>query len=119
MAVAARQTSVAVASRAPTRAPRRRQQQAQPRAVIGGVVWIAVIAALLAGVVALNVAVLGLNLQLDRLGREKVELRARNAQLAARLSSAAAPPRIGALARSRLGLVSAGPEQTTYVELGK
>ena len=73
----------------------------------GGVVWIAIIAALLAGVVAPNVAVLRLNMTLDELGRDRADLRAENAALAAQLSSAAASPRIQTVAaraaRARAG----------------
>jgi cell division protein FtsL len=81
------------------------------------VLWIAIVAALLAGVVATNVAVLRLNMTLDRLGRERADLRAQNAALASQLSSAAAAPRIQTLAAKRLGLVQATPDQTTYVKL--
>ena len=81
--------------------------------------WIVVLATLLAGVVALNVAVLQLNVRLDKLGRERAQLRADNAALASELSSAAAAPRIQTLAQRRLGLVFAPPDQTMYVELGK
>ncbi len=79
--------------------------------------WIALVAGLLAGIVALNVAVLRLNMRLEQLGQERAELRARNAELASRISSSAATPRIGMLARTRLGLVEAEPSDTTYVEL--
>jgi hypothetical protein len=85
--------------------------------MLGGVVWIAVLAALLAGVVALNVAVLQLNVKLDRLGEERANLRAGNAALDSQLASGAATPQIEALAQRRLGLVPAEPEQTTYVQL--
>ena len=119
MAVAAPQTSVAAPAPAPQRTPVRRRRPRQQRGVLGGVLWIAVLAALLAGVVALNVAVLGLNLELDRLSRERAQLHATTAQLESRLSSAGAPPRIGTVAQKRLRLVQATPEQTTYVHLGK
>ena len=79
--------------------------------------WIVALAALLAGVVALNVAVLQLNVRLDRIARERTDLRAANAALAARLSIARSTPQIEQLARRRLGLVQATPEQTFYVEL--
>ena len=75
------------------------------------------LATLLAGVVALNVAVLRLNMRLDELGRERSDLRAANATLSSQLSRAAAGPQVEALARSRLGLVAAPPEQTYYVDL--
>jgi cell division protein FtsL len=83
----------------------------------GGIVWIAIVAALLAGVVATNVAVLRLNMKLDRLGRERSELRAQNAALSSELSSQASAPRIQGLAAKRLGLVQATPDQTSYLTL--
>lgn len=92
---------------------------AKPRPLAGSVVWIVVLGALLAGVVAVNVAVLQLNLSLDRLGRERVQLRADNASLSARLSSASATARIEAQARGKLGLVPADPGATSYVQLAK
>jgi cell division protein FtsL len=81
------------------------------------VFWIAIVALLLAGVVALNVAVLRLNMTLDRLGRERANLRAENAALSVELSSAASAPRIQGIAARRLGLVQATPDQTSYVRL--
>ena len=56
-------------------------------------------------------------MRLDGLAQERSELRAANAALSLRLSSAAAGPKVEALARSRLGLVQAPPEQTFYVDL--
>lgn len=93
--------------------------KAKPRPLAGSVVWIVVLGALLAGVVAVNVAVLQLNLSLDRLGRERVQLRADNASLSARLSSASAAARIETQARGKLGLVPADPGTTSYVQLAK
>ena len=102
----------------PKPAPRRRAA-ARRRPVTSGVVWIALLGILLAGVVALNVAVLRLNMTLDRLGRERANLRADNAELFSQLSSAAAAGRIQSLAIKRLGYVPATPEQTTYVQLDR
>jgi cell division protein FtsL len=85
----------------------------------GGVVWIGIVAGLLAGVVALNVAVLQLNLRMDRVNDERARLRAEDAALQSELSSASASGRIEALAHRRLGVVSADPAQTTYVDLGR
>ena len=65
---------------------------------------------------ALNVAVLRLNVRLDRLSRERAKLRDQNAALASQFSSAKASPLIQARAQTRLGLV-AGADMT-YVELG-
>ena len=56
---------------------------------------------LLAGVVAVNVAVLRLNLQLDEAGRERTELKTDIARLRSEISSAAATTRIERLARGR------------------
>lgn len=74
-------------------------------------------AALLTGVVALNVAVLRLNMKLDRLARDRADLRAQNAALSVQLSSQASAPRIQSLAAKRLGLVQATPNQTSYLTL--
>ncbi|MGZ4380154.1 MAG: hypothetical protein ACXVZ2_02050 [Gaiellaceae bacterium] len=100
------------------------QSQARPRPAVkqrrvaGGIVWIVLLGVLLAGVVAMNVAVLRLNMGLDRLGRERASLIQQNDALAAQLSSAAAAPKIQALAQAKLGYVPAPSTQTTYVELG-
>jgi hypothetical protein len=97
----------------PQAAPRTRPR-ARPR-VAGSVLWIAVVAGLLAGIVALNVAVLRLNVEVEELDRQRETLVARNAELASDLSSAAAAGRVEELALGRLGLVA--PEQTTYVRV--
>lgn len=81
--------------------------------------WIAVIAALLAGVVALNVAVLRLNVQLQGLDQERARLRAEKAELVSRLAGELASTRIEVRARDELGLVQVDPTQTRYVELGR
>jgi cell division protein FtsL len=86
---------------------------------LGGVVWIVVLAVLLAGVVAVNVAVLRLNLQLDEAGRERTELRTDIQRLRSDISSAAAATRIERLAEGELGLVEVEPEDTTYIQLGR
>lgn len=101
----------------PSRAPRARAQR-RPR-VAGGAFWIALSAVLLAGVVALNVAVLRLNLQMDNLGRERVKLRAQNAALASQLSSASDSLKIEAQAQKLLHLQPATPDQITYLDLGR
>jgi cell division protein FtsB len=85
--------------------------------VTGGVIWIGLLAVLLAGVVALNVAVLRLNMRYDKLGRTKVDLTAQNADLESRLSSGAAMQKIQQQARSQLGLVTANPDNTKYIQL--
>jgi len=112
-------TWAAEAERPQPRPEQRRAARPAPRQrrVAGGVFWIAVVAILLAGVVALNVAVLRLNMKLDKLGRERADLHAQNAALSVQLSSAASAPRIQGIAARRLGLVQATPDQTSYVTL--
>lgn len=99
----------------PRRAPRRRPV-ARPR-VAGSVVWIVVVATLLAGIVALNVAVLRLNMQSEELDIERAELIAKRDGLEAELSQAAAAGRIEAMAVNRYGLTE--PVETTYVRLAR
>jgi cell division protein FtsL len=83
------------------------------------VVWIAFLAVLLTGVVALNVAVLRLNMRLDELAQTRADLRADNAALQARISSESTLTRVETLARRRLGLRPAEPAETGYVHLDR
>jgi cell division protein FtsL len=115
-------SEAAAAVAAPVERPRsaarpERRPKARGRTA-GAVVWIVVAAILLAGVVALNVAVLQRNLALDRLARERAQLRADNVELVSRLASAAQAAKIEQLAR-RLGLVPADPAAFTYVNLAQ
>ncbi len=115
----------AAAAKAPRETPSKPRPRPRPaprvirRPRITGVVWIGALAALLAGVVAMNVAVLRLNMTLDRLGRDRADLRATNADLNSQISSNAAAPRIQSIAVRRLGYAQATPDQTTYVRLGR
>ena len=72
---------------------------------------------LLAGVVALNVAVLRLNLRSDELAQERAQLRADNAEMSSKLAARASSPRTSSLARRSLGLTQADPSTTTYLHL--
>jgi len=81
------------------------------------VLWIVALALLLAGVVAVNVAVLRLNLQLDQVDRDRIELKADIAGLRSEISTASATARIEQLATEELGLVQADPETTIYIKL--
>jgi len=85
----------------------------------GGVAWIVLVAILLAGVVAVNVSVLRLNLELDRVGRDRAELRGDIAQIRSELSSVAATSRIEKVAQKDLGMVRADPDETTFVRLDR
>ena len=84
----------------------------------GGVAWIVLVGVLLAGIVAVNVLVLQLNMQFDGLSRERAQLRADNALLRSSLSSASAHVRIEDAATAKLGLQPADDLTTTYVRLG-
>ena len=84
------------------------------RRIAGGVAWIVVVAALLAGVVAVNVAVLRLNLSLDSVNRQRGQLKADIAAQQAKLASA---KRTGAIVNGAQGLVQADPATTLTVDL--
>jgi cell division protein FtsL len=92
---------------------RRRQRRLTP-----GIAWIAVFALLLAGVVALNVAVLRANVAVNDLDQKQVQLQAQNAALASQVSSASASIRIEQAAR-HFGLVPAPATETSYLDLSK
>jgi cell division protein FtsL len=102
-----------------TRAATKPRSTSNARGLSGGVLWIVLFALLLAGVVAVNVAVLRLNLQLDGAGRERTELEADLARLKSELSTASATPRIERLATTELGLQQADPDDTVYVRIRK
>jgi cell division protein FtsL len=106
---------VSVVAEAPVVVPRR--ARAARRAFRSGVLWILVVGVLLAGVVAINVVVLRLNVELDELRRTRAELKADIAADRAQLSSASANARIESEAATKLGLVAADPNETTYVPL--
>lgn len=106
--------------------PVRRTPRAQPRAVArrrpdgrrltGGIVWISLFAVLLAGVVAINVAVLRANIALNNLNQQQLQLQARNQTLQSQVSSAGSSLRIEQVAH-RLGLGPASAADTSYLDL--
>jgi cell division protein FtsL len=115
----------ATAAAPPARAPARPRPQPRPApkrraksktGVAGGLAWIVVAGVLLAGIVALNVAVLRLNVQLDRMNNQSDKLRAENAALGAKISAAASSPRIQALAKAH-GFLPADPTTIGYIDL--
>jgi cell division protein FtsL len=117
MARAATARALPAPSRPRPRPKPRAKRKVEPRRrVAGGVVWIGLVAALLAGVVALNVAVLRLNVRLDETQSERNQLRADNAQLSTEIAAKAASGRIVGLASGQLGLRPATPE---YLDLRK
>jgi cell division protein FtsL len=99
------------------RARVRARERSAPRLLSGGVLWIVVFAVVLSGVVAVNVAVLRLNLRLDTVSSEDTQLKSDIADLRSELSNKAATYQIERAAKNELGLVQADPNQTTFVEL--
>ncbi len=105
--------------RAPAKAPARRpaRKTASTRRVAGGAVWIVLMAVMLTGVVALNVAVLRLNLSFEELAQERTQLRAENAEISTKLATRVSSPRTSSLARRALGVEPADSSTTTYLDL--
>jgi type II secretory pathway component PulJ len=73
-------------------------------------------ALLLAGVVAVNVAVLRAHVAVTHLDEQRAQLQAQNQALASHLSAVNSAPRIEAAAR-RLGMVPAPAANTSYFVL--
>jgi cell division protein FtsL len=103
------------AGQRPVPGVRSRRKPAQRR-VRAHIVWMILFALLLAGVVAVNVAVLRAHVAVSRLDQKRAELQARNQALASELSAASSAPRIERAAR-RLGLVQASVGNTSYTDL--
>ena len=99
-------------SATPTRSRRRPAQ----RRVRAHIVWMIVFALLLAGVVAVNVAVLRAHVAVSRLDEKRAQLQARNQALASELSQASSAPQVEHAAR-RLGLEQASAGNTSYTDL--
>jgi uncharacterized protein HemX len=83
----------------------------------GAILWIAVSAVLLAGVVFVNLLVLQMNLAVDKATQERTQLHGTTAQLQSQLSAALASPRIQAQARRVDGLVPADPSTFGHINL--
>jgi uncharacterized protein (DUF2141 family) len=105
-------TSVATGFRA--RREHHRARVVGQRRIAGGVVWIVAVAALLAGVVAVNVAVLQLNLKLDGVNRQRGRLKA---DIAADQAKLAGAKRTNGIMAGTHGLVQADPATTRVVNL--
>lgn len=119
------QAEVAEPVRAPSRrrppakrraAPARTRRKPTQRRVRAHIVWMILFAHLLAGVVAVNVAVLRAHVAVTRLDQQRAKLQAQNQALASRLSAASSAPRIEAAAQ-RLGMVQAPAADTSYLVL--
>jgi cell division protein FtsL len=102
----------------PARPPRPRAvRRPHGRRITGGIFWISAFAVLLTGVVALNVAVLRVNMRLNDLNKQQLQLQAENQTLSSQVSSAASSLRIEQIAH-RLGLVPAPATDTSYLDVG-
>lgn len=119
----------AVAQPLPARQPRRRApaRPAPPQTRTRGrrrhvqrvrahIVWMVLFALLLAGVVAVNVAVLRANVSVHKLDQQIAQKQAQNQALASQLSAARSAPQVEAAAR-RAGLVQAQAASTSYLDL--
>ena len=120
--------TAAVAEPLPRPRPRRAPATAKPKArarrgaqrvfrVRAPLVWMAVFAVLLVGVVAVNVAVLRAHVSVNDLDTKIGQLQRENANLASRYASATAAPRVEAAAR-RAGLIPAPGVDTTLLDMG-
>jgi cell division protein FtsL len=96
----------------------RTRKRAQARAR-GGILWIVVSGILLAGVVFVNVAVLQLNLSLDKATGDRSKLTADNAALQSEYSALVSSQRIQQAAVRQFGLVYKDPTEYGYVNLGR
>jgi cell division protein FtsL len=120
--------SVAAPARAPAR-PRRRPDPQAPAAVprrarrarprrltIGGAAWVVVLAALLGGIVALNVAALRDSIEVNKLQAHAEQLANENQLAQNRVTSLSSPYAIG-IEAGKLGMRPADPNTTRYVAL--
>jgi cell division protein FtsL len=116
---AAARTAVAAPSTRTRTRPRpqsRRRSRTQARAR-RGILWIAISGILLAGVVFVSVAVLRMNIALDRANNQRADLRAQIASLQGQVATEVASWRIQSQAQQKLGLVAVDPTSIGYVDL--
>jgi hypothetical protein len=107
----------------PAGEPRRsnaRATLARPRAgrspIGAGVVWVLVIATLLGGIVAVNVAALRNSIEAGRVSGQVASLRAENQSLQSHVAELSGVGRISALAK-RMNMVLAQPNKQDYLRL--
>ena len=117
--------SVALPARTPART--RRGEQEAPRAVprrrtrprritLGGAAWVVLLATLLGGIVALNVAALRDSIQVNKLQARAQQLANENRLARNRVTSLSSPVQIG-IAAQKLGMHQADPNTTQYLTL--
>lgn len=98
-------------------APRRRPRPRTTRLRAGGVVWLLVVAALLGGIVAVQVEALRANIELGRLNDQAAQLRTDNQNTAANIAYLQNSARIDSFAR-RAGMVRMVPSAADILTLG-
>jgi cell division protein FtsL len=114
---------MSIAAEPRSRTARTSSTKSKPKArdrrkpVTGMVAWIVIVGVCLAGIVAINVAVIKLNVELDQLSGQRADLKADIAFGKAQVSSAGGYARIESEAQAKLGLVPADPANTEYVQL--
>jgi hypothetical protein len=96
------------------RRPRARPAAAPRRVTAGGLVWVLVLAALLGGIVALNVAALRTNIRVSGLSDRAAALQQANRTLSAQVATLTVPYRIDARAQ-QLGMVRPNPAARDYI----
>ncbi|MGZ4431064.1 MAG: hypothetical protein ACXVYV_05390 [Gaiellales bacterium] len=97
------------------RAAGRRQARSAPK-LTGGMLWVLTLAALFGGIVALNVATLRANLQINHLQDAQQQVQAQNDLLESRVALLSGPARIDVLA-ARMGMVQATPSAHDFLRL--
>lgn len=107
---AARQAAGEIARPARAARPRARRLRA------GGVIWIALVAVLFGGIVAVQVTALRANIELGRLNARAGQVRSHNQLLLAELATLENPYRISALAR-RMGMIRTVPDAADILTL--
>jgi len=107
----------AEARQRPARASKKTKAGERRTPLTGMVAWIVVVGICLAGIVAINVALIKLNVELDQLNGQRADLKAEIAFGKAQVSSAGGYARIESEAQAKLGLVPADPANTEYVQL--
>jgi cell division protein FtsL len=101
---------------APVAVPRRARRVRPRRLTIGGAAWVILLAALLGGIVALNVAALRDSIEVNRLQAQARRLSDENQLTQNRVTSLSSPVAIGREA-AKLGMHPADPNTTRYVSL--
>jgi len=101
---------------APAVVPRRVRRVRPRRITAGGAAWVVLLAALLGGIVALNVAALRDSIDVNRLQAQARQLSDANRLAQNQVTSLSSPVAIG-LAAAKLGMRQADPNTTKYLSL--